>query len=164
MDTITDGAVVIIHYTLTNDEGEVLDSSEGSDALPYMHGASNIVPGLEKELTGLKVGDEKKVDVAPAEGYGEVNPAMIQSVPRDQFPEDAEVEAGVQFLMQSEDGQAIPIWVTNVEDGMVTIDANHPLAGKTLHFAIKIEGVRAPTEQETAQGHPTGLTGEETAH
>jgi FKBP-type peptidyl-prolyl cis-trans isomerase SlyD len=164
MDTITDGVVAIIHYTLTNDGGEVLDSSEGSDALPYLHGASNIVPGLEKELAGLKVGDSKNVDVAPEDGYGAVNPTMIQSVPRDQFPEDAEVEAGVQFLMQGEGGQSIPIWVTKVEDGMVTIDANHPLAGETLHFAIKVESIRAPTEDEKAHGHPHGLTGEETNH
>ena len=77
MDTIKDGVVAIIHYTLKNDEGEVLDSSEGSDPLPYLHGASNIVPGLEKELTGLSVGDKKDVQVAPEEGYGLPNPAMI---------------------------------------------------------------------------------------
>ena len=97
MDTIEEGVVVIIHYTLTNDQGEVLDSSDGSDPLPYLHGANNIVPGLEKELTGLKVGDSKTVAVAPEEGYGVVNKDMIQQVPRDQFPADAEVEPGVQF-------------------------------------------------------------------
>ena len=94
MDTITDGVVAIIHYTLKNDAGEVLDSSEGGDPLPYLHGASNIVPGLEKELAGLSIGDKKDVDVAPEEGYGLPNPAMIQKVPREAFPEDAEVEPG----------------------------------------------------------------------
>ena len=161
MDTIADGVVAIIHYTLTNDQGEVLDSSDGGDPLPYLHGASNIVPGLEKELSGLKVGDEKNVDVAPEEGYGIVNPAMIQKVPREAFPEDAPVEAGAQFLMQGEGGQPIPIWVTDVTDDTVTIDANHPLAGQTLHFAIKVAATRLPTDEEKAQGHPSGLTGTE---
>ena len=161
MDTITDGVVAIIHYTLTNDQGDVLDSSDGGDPLPYLHGASNIVPGLEKELTGLKIGESKKVDVAPEEGYGVVNPSMIQMVPRTQFPEEAEVEPGVQFLMQGEGGQSIPIWVTKVEDGMVTIDANHPLAGQTLHFAITVADVRAATTSESDSGYPHGLTGTE---
>jgi FKBP-type peptidyl-prolyl cis-trans isomerase SlyD len=164
MDTIADGVVAIIHYTLTNDQGEVLDTSDGSDPLPYLHGANNIVPGLEKELTGLKVGDAKTVDVAPEEGYGVVNKDMIQQVPRDQFPDDAEVEPGVQFLMEAEGGHAMPIWVTAVEDGMVTIDANHPLAGQTLHFAVKVDSLRAPTDDEKAHGHPHGLTGSETHH
>jgi len=161
MDTIADGVVAIIHYTLKNDAGEVLDSSEGGDPLPYLHGASNIVPGLEKELTGLSVGDKKDVDVAPEEGYGLPNPAMIQDVPREAFPEDAEVEPGVQFLMQGEQGQPIPIWISAVEGDVVTIDANHPLAGQTLHFAIEVAGVRPATEQEQSQGHPQGLTGTE---
>ena len=161
MDTIADGVVAIIHYTLTNDQGEVLDSSDGGDPLPYLHGANNIVPGLEKELAGLKIGDSKNIDVAPEEGYGVVNPAMIQAVPREQFPPDADVEPGVQFMMQSQDGQSMPIWVTKVEDGMVTIDANHPLAGETLHFAIEVAGIRAATSCETGCGYPHGLTGTE---
>lgn len=164
MDTIADGVVAIIHYTLKNDEGEVLDSSEGGEALPYLHGASNIVPGLEKELTGLSVGDKKDVQVAPEEGYGVPNPAMIQQVPREAFPEDAEVEPGVQFLMQGEQGQPIPIWITAVEGDVVTIDANHPLAGKTLHFSIEVAGIRLPNDDEKAHGHPHGITGTEVHH
>ena len=162
MDTIIDGAVALIHYTLTNDQGEVLDSSEGGDPLPYLHGARNIVPGLEKELIGMKVGESKNVDVAPEEGYGVVNPAMIQTVARAQFPPEADVEPGVQFLMQGDNGQSMPIWVTKVENEMVTIDANHPLAGQTLHFAVTIAGVREATSCETGCGYPHGLTGEET--
>ena len=161
MDTISDGVVAIIHYTLKNDQGEVLDSSEGGDPLPYLHGASNIVPGLEKELTGLKVGETKDVDVAPEEGYGVVNPAMIQKVPKEAFPEDAPVEPGAQFLMQGEGGQPIPIWITEVADDTVTIDANHPLAGQTLHFAIEVAAIRLPTDDEKANGHPNGVTGAE---
>ena len=162
MDTIIDGAVALIHYTLTNDQGEVLDSSEGGDPLPYLHGARNIVPGLEKELIGMKVGESKNVDVAPEEGYGVVNPAMIQTVARAQFPPEADVEPGVQFLMQGDNGQSMPIWVTKVENEMVTIDANHPLAGQTLNFAVTIAGVREATSCETGCGYPHGLTGEET--
>ena len=161
MDTIADGVVALIHYTLKNGQGEVLDSSAGGDPLPYLHGASNIVPGLEKELTGLAVGDKKDVDVAPEEGYGQPNPAMIQDVPREAFPEDAEVAPGVQFLMQGEQGQPIPIWITAVEGDVVTLDANHPLAGQTLHFAIEVAGLRAPTDEEKSDGHPHGLTGTE---
>lgn len=164
MDTISDGVVVIMHYTLTNDKGEVLDTSDGSEPLPYLHGANNIVPGLEKELTGLKAGDSKTVDVVPEEGYGVVDEDMIQQVPRDQFPEDAEVEPGVQFIMEAEGGHNMPIWVTSVDEGMVTIDANHPLAGETLHFAVQIASLRAPTDDEKAHGHPHGLTGSETHH
>ena len=161
MDTIADGAVALIHYTLTNDQGEVLDSSEGGDPLPYLHGARNIVPGLEKELVGMEVGESKNIDVNPEEGYGVVNPAMIQTVARAQFPPEADVEPGVQFLMQGDNGESMPIWVTNVENGMVTIDANHPLAGQTLHFAVTIAGIREATSSETEAGYPNGLTGEE---
>ena len=162
MDTIQDGVVVIMHYTLKNDQGEVLDSSDGGDALPYLHGANNIVPGLEKQLTGKAVGEALDVVVAPEEGYGVPNPAMIQEVPKDAFPDDAEVAPGAQFLMQGENGQPIPIWITGVTDDTVTIDANHPLAGQSLHFSIKVDGIRAANDQEKAQGHPLGLTGTET--
>jgi FKBP-type peptidyl-prolyl cis-trans isomerase SlyD len=164
MDAIAEGLVAIIHYTLKNDAGEVLDSSDGGDPLPYLHGASNIVPGLERELTGLAVGAIKDVDVTPEEGYGTINPDMIQEVPRDSFPDDAPVEPGAQFMMQGENDQAIPIWVTQVTETMVTIDGNHPLAGETLHFSIKVEGLRQPTEDEKAHGHPHGVTGTETHH
>ena len=164
MDTIQDGVVVIMHYTLKNDQGEVLDSSDGGDALPYLHGANNIVPGLEKQLTGKAVGEALDVVVAPEEGYGVPNPAMIQEVPKDAFPDDAEVAPGAQFLMQGENGQPIPIWITGVTDDTVTIDANHPLAGQSLHFSIKVDGIRAANDQEKAQGHPLGLTGTETHH
>jgi FKBP-type peptidyl-prolyl cis-trans isomerase SlyD len=164
MDTIEDGVVVIMHYTLKNDQGEVLDSSDGGDALPYLHGASNIVPGLEKALTGKAVGDALDVIVTPEEGYGLSNPAMVQEVPREAFPPDAEVEPGAQFLMQGDNGQPIPIWITGVTDDTVTIDANHPLAGQALHFSVKVESLRAPTDEEKTHGHPHGLTGTETHH
>ena len=164
MDTIQDGVVVIMHYTLKNDQGEVLDSSDGGDALPYLHGANNIVPGLEKQLTGKAVGESLDVVVPPEEGYGISNPALVQQVPKEAFPPDAEVAPGAQFLMQGEQGQPIPIWITAVTEDTVTIDANHPLAGQALHFSIKVEAIRAATEAETANGLPQGLTGTETSN
>lgn len=164
MSTVSDGQVVIIHYTLKNDQGETLDSSVGADPLPYLHGGGNIVPGLENALAGKSVGDAVDVVVAPEEGYGVRNPEAIQDVPRDAFPEDAQVEAGAQFVMQDDGGQVIPVWVAAVEGDTVTLDGNHPLAGVALHFSVTIEGVRDATEEEKSHGHPHGLTGTESHH
>ena len=164
MSTVADGQVVIIHYTLKNDQGDTLDSSVGSDPLPYLHGAGNIVPGLEGALAGKSVGDSVDVVVAPEEGYGVRNPAAVQDVPREAFPADAEVEPGVQFVMQGEGGQVIPVWVVAVEGDTVTLDGNHPLAGQSLHFSVTIESTREPTEEEKTHGHPHGLTGTESHH
>lgn len=164
MDTIADGVVAVIHYTLKNDQGDILDSSDGGEPLPYLHGANNIVPGLEAALAGKAVGEELNVVVAPEQGYGVRDPGRIQEVPREAFPADAEVAPGAQFVMQDEGGQVIPIWIAQVTDETVTIDANHPLAGQTLHFEIKIDSLRAPTEEETAHGHPHGISGTEAHH
>jgi FKBP-type peptidyl-prolyl cis-trans isomerase SlyD len=164
MSTVTDGQIVIIHYTLKNDQGETLDSSSGSDPLPYLHGGGNIVVGLETALSGKAVGDAVDVKVSPEEGYGLRDPAAVQDVPRDSFPEDAQVETGAQFMMHNDDGQAIPVWVTAVGSDTVTLDANHPLAGQALHFSVTIEGTREPTEDEKTHGHPHGLTGTEGHH
>ena len=159
MSTVADGQIVIIHYTLKNDQGDVLDSSSGADPLPYLHGAGNIVPGLENALSGKAVGETVDVVVSPEEGYGVRDPAAVQEVPREAFPEDAEVVPGVQFVMQDDGGQVIPVWVTAVVE-----DANHPLAGQALHFSVTIESLRDPTEEEKTHGHPHGLTGTESHH
>lgn len=159
--TVTDGVVVLLHYTLKNDEGEVLDSSSGGDPLPYLHGASNIVPGLEKALTGKALGEKLDVRVAPEEGYGVHHPERVIKAPRSAFPPDATVSAGEQFVMQTEDGQPVPVWVIETSDDEVTLDANHPLAGQALNFAIEIAGIRDATDEEKAHGHPHGLTGAE---
>lgn len=164
MSTVTDGQIVIIHYTLKNDQGDTLDSSVGADPLPYLHGGGNIVPGLEGALTGKSVGDAVDVVVAPEEGYGVRNPAAVQQVPREAFPADAEVAPGAQFVMQGEGGQVIPVWVTAVDGETVTLDGNHPLAGQALHFSVTIEGIRDATDEEKAHGHPHGLTGTEGHH
>lgn len=160
MATVTDGNVVLFHYTLTDDDGNVLDTSrERGEPLPYLHGAHNIVPGLEKQMTGKAVGDAFKADVAPEEGYGVHNGLDPQAVPRGEFPPEVPLQAGVQLMAQGPDGRAMPIWIQSVTDEHVFIDMNHPLAGKTLHFDVEITGIRDATEEEKAHGHPHGPDG-----
>jgi len=153
--------VVYFHYTLRNDAGEVLDSSDGMDPLPYIHGHANIVPGLEKELEGLSVGDKKSVKVPPEEGYGERQEDATQEVPFDEFPEEIPREEGLQIFAESPDGQHFPLWITEVKENSVVLDANHPLAGETLHFDVEIVEVRAADEEELAHGHVHGPGGHE---
>ena len=160
--TVANGQVVSIHYTLKTEEGEVLDSSEGGGPLPYLHGADNIVPGLERQLAGKAVGDKLQAIVPAAEGYGERTGEGPQPVPRANFPEGAEIAAGMVFQAQSPEGEITPIWVVAVEDDEVLVDINHPLAGVTLCFDVEITGIRSATEEEQAHGHPHGLDGTET--
>lgn len=150
---IQDDCVVSIHYTLTNEEGEELDSSTGQDPLVYLHGAGNIIPGLESALTGGSVGDKLEVTVAPEHGYGEVDPDLIRKVPREAFAGVERVEPGMQFQTQSPSGQVMRVTVKESNDRDVLIDANHPLAGQTLFFSVTVEEVRSATEEELAHGH-----------
>lgn len=153
--------VVYFHYTLRNDEGEVLDSSDGKDPLPYIHGHQNIVPGLEKELEGLAVGDKKNVTVPPALGYGERRDDAVQTVPLAEFPEEIPREVGLQIFAEGPDGQHFPLWIAAVGDDNITLDGNHPLAGQTLHFDVEITEIRAAEEEELAHGHVHGPGGVE---
>ncbi|MBK9130495.1 MAG: peptidylprolyl isomerase [Gammaproteobacteria bacterium] len=150
---IQDNCVVSIHYTLTNEEGEELDSSAGQDPLVYLHGAGNIIPGLESALTGGSVGDKLEVTVAPEHGYGAVDPDLIRKVPREAFAGVERVEPGMQFQTQSPTGQVMRVTVKESNDQDVLIDANHPLAGQTLFFSVTVEEVRSATEEELAHGH-----------
>jgi FKBP-type peptidyl-prolyl cis-trans isomerase SlyD len=140
-DIVADQKVVSIHYTLTNDAGETLDSSEGNDPMAYLHGAHNIVPGLESELAGKSVGDELQVVVE-----------------RSSFPEDAELVAGMQFVAESEDGM-VPLWIDHVDGDKVHVDPNHPLAGENLHFKVSIVELRDASAEEIEHGHPHGPGG-----
>jgi FKBP-type peptidyl-prolyl cis-trans isomerase SlyD len=149
-------SVVSIDYTLTDDKGEVLDSSKGQKPLDYLHGHGQIVPGLERELEGKQLGDSFKVDVAPKDGYGEHNPRRIVQVPRTELPSDLAPEIGMQLAAEGPDGEVVPLWITAVTDSQVTLDGNHPLAGQTLHFAIDIRGVREATKEELTHGHVHG--------
>lgn len=149
---IGENCVVTIHYTLTDDAGTVLDSSREGDPLKYLHGAKNIIPGLENELTGKTSGATMKVTVAPQDGYGEHSPEAVQAVPRSAFEGVDDVQPGMQFQTEGPNGVQI-IVVTEVNDEEVTVDANHPLAGKTLHFDVSIEDVRDATPEEIEHGH-----------
>ena len=145
-------SVVSMHYTLTDDAGEILDSSSGREPLVYLHGAGNIVTGLERALTGRRAGEQFKVAVSAAEGYGERDPQMIQVVPRSAFQGVDQLQPGMQFQAGG-GGHGPTVVVTKIEGDEVTIDANHPLAGATLHFAIEVTDVRPATAQELAHGH-----------
>ena len=159
--TIKENSAVSFHYTLTDDDGETLDSSAGKDPLAYLHGAGNIIPGLESALAGKSVGDAMVVAVTAAEGYGEVQKELIQEVPRDAFQGVDSIEVGMQFEAQTGQGGTVPVTVTAVTDEIVTVDGNHPLAGKNLNFDVSIEDVRDATEEELEHGHVHGVGGHE---
>ncbi|WP_433754489.1 FKBP-type peptidyl-prolyl cis-trans isomerase [Nocardia sp. CA-135398] len=148
--------VVSIEYTLTADDGEVLDTSVGDAPLVYLHGADNIVPGLEQALVGKDTGDEVVVVVEPEDGYGEYLAELVNTVDRDMFEGADELEAGMEFHTESPDGESQIVTVRRVDGDEVTIDANHPLAGQRLHFTVKIVDVRNATDEELAHGHPHG--------
>jgi len=139
---IKEGDLVTFEYTLTDHKGAQLDSSKGKDPLTYQHGKGNIIPGLEKQLTGMKPGQKKTVRVTPNEAYGPVNPDALQEVPKDKLPKQ-DLKVGDMFVAQDAQGQRIPVKVTQVNDKTVIVDFNHPLAGKTLIFDIKIVDVKA---------------------
>ena len=157
--TIKENSAVSFHYSLTDDDGQQLDSSAGKEPLAYLHGAGNIIPGLENALTGKAVGDSMSVAVSAAEGYGEVQKELIQDVPRSSFQGVDVSEVGMQFEAQTGQGGSVPVTVTAVTDEIVTVDGNHPLAGKNLNFDVSIEDVRDATEEEIAHGHVHGPGG-----
>jgi FKBP-type peptidyl-prolyl cis-trans isomerase SlyD len=150
--------VVSIHYTLTNEEGQVLDSSENQEPLAYIHGEGNIIPGLENALTGRTKGEKLKVTVAPEEGYGERDESMVQAVPRSAFQGVDEITPGMQFQAQSPQGIQL-VTVVSVAGDEVTLDGNHPMAGITLIFDVEIADVRDATSEELDHGHVHGPGG-----
>jgi FKBP-type peptidyl-prolyl cis-trans isomerase SlyD len=150
---IANNSIVSIHYTLTNDAGQQLDSSAADKPLVYLHGARNIIPGLEDELAGKSAGDQLQVTVQPEQGYGPVHQELVQAVPRSAFEGIDKVEPGMQFEARNEQGQAQRVMITAVNDESVTVDANHPLAGEVLHFDVTVAAVRQATEEELAHGH-----------
>ena len=155
---IAQNAVAAFHYTLTDDQNEVIDSSAGRDPLTYLHGSSQIVPGLEKQMEGRSVGDKFSVDVAPEEGYGVHHPELMQEVPREAFQGVEDIQPGMQFQGRGPQGE-INVTVSKIEDDKVFIDGNHPLAGKTLHFAIEVTAVREASAEELQHGHVHGAGG-----
>ncbi len=141
---ISSGALVSIHYTLTDEDGEVIDSSRDREPLQYEHGSGNIIPGLEQALEGHTSGDDVQVTVEPEDGYGQRNEDMIQTVPRDAFANVESVEPGMQFRVETEKGPMV-LQVKEVEEESVVVDFNHPLAGERLHFDVNVTDVSENT-------------------
>ncbi|MBN2121376.1 MAG: peptidylprolyl isomerase [Candidatus Omnitrophica bacterium] len=139
--SIQGGSKVSFDYTLTVD-GEVVDSSEGRGPMEYVHGQGQIIPGLAKQLEGLKVGDEKKVVVSAEEAYGPVNPNAFQEIDKSALPQDQEPKVGMVLQAQTPEGQVFPVRISEVKDNTVMVDFNHPLAGKTLNFDVKIVSIQ----------------------
>jgi FKBP-type peptidyl-prolyl cis-trans isomerase SlyD len=155
---IAESRVVYIHYTLTNERGEVLDSSRDAEPLAYLHGAGNIIKGLEKALEGKQAGDKLQVKVAPEDGYGIRDERLVQQVPKRAFQGVRDIRTGMQFQARGEHGP-VQVRVTNVIGDMVTVDGNHALAGETLNFDVEITEVRAATGEEMSHGHVHGAGG-----
>lgn len=155
---ISDNTVVRIHYTLKNESGDVLDSSSGQEPLAYLHGVGNIIPGLESALTGHKAGDNVQASIEPKDAYGERHEELVQSIPRSAFPVQ-DIEPGMRFSAGSPDGRDQVVTVVKVEDDIVTVDGNHPLAGETLYFDVEVVDLREATEEEATHGHVHGPGG-----
>ncbi|MCA1798933.1 MAG: peptidylprolyl isomerase [Xanthomonadaceae bacterium] len=150
--------IVSMHYTLTADDGNVLDSSTGGEPLSYLHGHGNIVPGLENALEGAKTGFKSRVTVEPADGYGERREEMVIAAPREQFDPAMDLKPGLQVVANGPQGQII-FTVREVSDEEVTLDGNHPLAGQRLHFEVEVTDIRAASEEELSHGHVHGPGG-----
>ena len=155
---ISKNCIVTLNYTLTDDENETLDTSVGGEPLVYLHGAQNIIPGLEEALEGRKKGDQFKVSIPAEKAYGEHMEEMIQNIPKNQFPSEQELQPGMKFQANSPQG---PIVLTVVEVGEtdILVDGNHPLAGENLNFDVEVADVRAATEEELNHGHAHGPGG-----
>jgi FKBP-type peptidyl-prolyl cis-trans isomerase SlyD len=152
---IADNTAVSIHYTLSNDAGEVIDSSIGDEALVYLHGAGNIISGLEKSLLGKATGDKFKVRIEAEEAYGEYMDEMVQVISREMFEGIDTVEVGMQFHADVSYGPGV-VTVVKVDGDEITIDGNHPLAGEALTFDVEVVEIRSATEEEMAHGHIHG--------
>jgi len=149
---VKDNLVVAIDYTLTVDS-KVTDSSEGREPLEFLQGYGNIIPGLEREMQDMKIGESKDVVVSPIDGYGETDEEAFMEVPTNQFPENIPVEVGTELQVQNEKGEPAYAQIEKVENNIALLNFNHPLAGKELHFAVKVVALREPSEEELTHGH-----------
>lgn len=157
--SVAKDTVVTMQYVLKDEGGEVLDSSSEGAPLSYLHGHENIVPGLEAALTGLTPGESKDVVVSAEEGYGQRDSDMVLKVARTQLPDDLTPEVGMTLGMETNQGHTVPVRIAEVTEDHVVLDANHELAGVTLHFSVTIESVRPATEEELSHGHVHGEGG-----
>lgn len=156
--TIDKDMVVSIHYTLKNDNDEIMDSSEGRDPLAYIHGYGYLIPGLEEQLNGKKAGDSLNAMVKPEDGYGLRDDTLVHKVPKANFKGDGELTAGMQVKVETNDGGKIAV-VKSVSGEEVVLDLNHPLSGMNLHFAVQVKDVREATKEELDHGHVHGPGG-----
>ena len=151
--TVKKDAVVEMHYTLKNDAGDVIDSSVGKQPMPFMHGRGHIISGLEKAVEGMKVGESCDVSLAPADAYGAYDEAAIQEIPMEALKGIDKLEVGMDLQSQDQQGSPVTVRVLKINKESITINANHPLAGETLHFNLSIESIREATEEELSHGH-----------
>lgn len=149
---VNDGHVVSMDYTLHVD-GKVVDSSEGDEPLQFIQGMGHIIPGLENELYDMKVGDNKQVVVSAKDGYGELDTEAFMDVPRDAFPTDVPLEKGTELELRDQSGHPMFARIETISEDNIRLNMNHPLAGKELHFDVKIAGLRPATEEEVSHGH-----------
>lgn len=156
---VQDGMCVGIDYTLRLENGEAVDSSGGRGPLEFVQGRGQIIPGLERALYGMALGDAKEVVVAPADGYGEFDSGLLETLPRAAFPPHMELEEGMGLRMRTREGRAVVMYVHSVDDTNVVVDLNHPLAGKTLHFDVRIARLHQATEEELSGGCESGCAG-----
>lgn len=162
MATAENGKVVLIHFKLTDVEsGEVLEDSTDRAPMPFLHGAQNIMPGLEEALTGMSQGDSFDVTLGPEQAYGVHNGEEPTPYPRSMFPPDAQIFEGVSFDVTDQNGNEGAVFVAKVEGDLIYLDQNHPLAGRSLNFSGTIDGIREATAEEKAHGHPHGPDGTE---
>ena len=154
-EIVVDDVIVSIVYKLTVN-GEEVDAADESNPLEFIQGCHGIIPGLEQELYGMKIGDQKQVLVAPADGYGDIDPEAFVDVPRSEFPKDIPLEIGVELDIRDEDGEVLTAEIIEVKSKTVTLDFNHPFAGESLHFDVKIVGLRTPSQEELEHGHVHG--------
>lgn len=155
---IAQNRVVTMHYTLKDEQGETIDSSQGHEPLAYIQGIGNIIPGLEDALEGKTKGDKLEVTIAPEDGYGERQENMVQKVAKSRFQGDEELVVGMQVQVETKNGPAIAM-VSEIEGEDVTLDLNHPLAGVTLNFDVEVMDVREATDEELDHGHVHGPGG-----
>ncbi len=151
---IKDGTEVSLQYTLSGEDGKTIESNKGKEPLKYVHGQHTMIPGLEKELTGMKVGQEKHVKVKPEDGYGQVDPRGYQEFPKEKIPQEMQ-KVGAELMLRGPQGQAFPVRVKEIKEKTVVLDMNHPMAGKTLVFDVKILDIKPFTPPPAGQpGQP----------
>lgn len=156
---VQENQVVTINYTLKDDNGNIIDSTYDNKPFSFLSGNDQILPELEKEIGSMIIGSNKSVKLPPEKGYGSYKEEAVQTVKREEFPNDVELDVGMSFMANTPEGKRVPFTVNKIEGDEVTIDFNHPLAGKTLNFDVELVDVRNASAEELAHGHVHGPDG-----